>query len=285
MIQFPTYIDLEITANCNFDCGFCFGPIKSNFVDLPVEFWQQTILYFKNKGIKGVVFSGGEPTLYPNFIDLVKFTKQQCLSIILSSNGSNEKKLFEVSKYCDWISIPYDGICNSDLMKGHTVPLENIKKIALELKQKNENLKIKLGSVATKLNVTSLIEFAHIYKNIQIGLFDTWKIYQYSPRRSSIHLKEYYEITDTEFQFLNSAVNKIIGKNSNVVFSSNSNRNASYLFVYTNGDLVIPNIGSNMTDLVIGNLLNEKDQFNFELLSNINHSNHFDNFQNSYNLK
>ena len=283
MIRFPAYVDLEITANCNFKCGFCFGPLKSHYIDLPLEFWQQTVLNLKNKGIKGIVFSGGEPTLFLNFIDLVEFTEKQGLSIILSSNGANEDLLFDVSKFCDWIALPYDGDCTSDFMKGHSVPFEKILKIAIALKHQNQNLKIKLGSVATKLNIKPLIEFASVFTRLQSGVFDTWKIYQYSPRRSSRFIKEYYEIPDSEFLLLQDAIKEIINQRSNVVFSSNINRNASYLFVYPNGDLVIPNIGKEMNDLVIGNLLNNSELLNSELLSIINHSNHFDNFHNSYN--
>jgi len=285
MINIPPIIDLEITERCNFSCGFCFGPVNNNSKDLSLMFWKKVIIYMKNKGAKGIVFSGGEPTLFNNFEELVRFTKDNGLSIIVSSNGSNENTLYNVASYCDWISLPYDGKYTNKVMNGHNISFDKILEISHRLKDINTDLKIKLGSVSTKHNSSSLTVFAKYLVKEKIKIFDTWKIYQYSPRRSSMHLKDIYEISNDNFFYLQKQIIDIfIPNNLNLVFSSNKNRNASYLFVYPNGDLIIPNIGKKMSDIKLGNLLMDNFNIDYKKLSYIKKINHHNNFYNSYNL-
>ena len=69
-----------ITFLCNYNCHYCFFKSKPNkfFLsnDLIVNFWDKTNKVWKFK------FTGGEPFLYPNFIDLCsKLSQKHIVSI------------------------------------------------------------------------------------------------------------------------------------------------------------------------------------------------------------
>lgn len=76
---------------CNFRCPYCYNKelvIPSCF-QRPIE--QEEVISFlvKRKGLlKGVVISGGEPTLQNDLLDFIRSVKQLGYSVKLDTNGS-----------------------------------------------------------------------------------------------------------------------------------------------------------------------------------------------------
>lgn len=81
--------DIKIGFLCNNRCKFCVQGEKRNvFGNKSKEEIKKNLKEAANKRIKGVVFTGGEPTLHQNFLELVKYAKFLKFEIIqIQTNG------------------------------------------------------------------------------------------------------------------------------------------------------------------------------------------------------
>jgi MoaA/NifB/PqqE/SkfB family radical SAM enzyme len=90
----PVYLYLYPTNWCNYACGFCSGQYCSfkGTADLDYERLRDFLLAAKDDGLKAVKVSGGEPSIYPRFCDLMPFLSGN-FDTGLVTNGS--QLLFE----------------------------------------------------------------------------------------------------------------------------------------------------------------------------------------------
>ncbi len=253
-------INIEFSARCNLECGFCFGPADDKSVpDLPLHFWLRVLEWIRTFGTKGIVVSGGEPTIYPHIHVLLERAKELGLTVVMSTNAQLRHRVLACAQYCDWIAIPVDGITQQMLvkMRGRPWGLEEAGSLIDELKLRYPGIRIKLGTVATAINLSEIPSLGRSL--VQSGLrIDTWKVYQYTPRRKFQHRAAEFEVSDTAFGQLKQTIStNVQGKRFNLVFSSNEDRQRAYVFIYPDGQVVVPNVGSDMDDIVIGNLHQE----------------------------
>jgi len=82
-------IDIKITFNCNNHCDFCAqGDKRSRIKMKTFEEICEILKKSRKEGVTGVVFTGGEPTLHPQIIDIVKKAKELGYEVIqLQTNG------------------------------------------------------------------------------------------------------------------------------------------------------------------------------------------------------
>ncbi len=104
---------IYLTNDCNLSCTHCYmysGKPKLN--ELPKEEWRTIIINAKNSGIKSITFTGGEVLTYPDWFDVIKFTKENDITVTLLTNGVLwDKDTIEKSKhYIDEIQISIDGV-------------------------------------------------------------------------------------------------------------------------------------------------------------------------------
>lgn len=95
----------NIIYKCNYRCSYCifegkweeYGPrtvIKS--VEELLEIWNRIYDLY---GRTSIVFTGGEPTIYPNFFEFIAKLSQKHYPLNISSNGSGD--LQKMVKLCD----------------------------------------------------------------------------------------------------------------------------------------------------------------------------------------
>jgi pyruvate formate lyase activating enzyme len=101
LIDYPGEISSVIfTEGCNLKCRFCHNVellTKSDSPPIPEEDLF-SLLKKRNKVIKSVVISGGEPTIHSDLFDFIQRLAKMGLKIKLDSNGMNPaviKKLLE----------------------------------------------------------------------------------------------------------------------------------------------------------------------------------------------
>ncbi|KKK69347.1 hypothetical protein LCGC14_2934940, partial [marine sediment metagenome] len=132
--------ELILTDKCNFNCIYCRGPKKGFEGEILYKEAINILDWCINNKLKNIRFSGGEPTLYPQLDDLIKYCKNKIEKIAISTNGSSS---FEYYKYLidcgiNDISISLDACCSSDGKKicggikgGWEIVVENIKKLSI----------------------------------------------------------------------------------------------------------------------------------------------------------
>lgn len=83
----PYRMDLAITYRCNNNCSHCYNARSRKYPELSLEEWQAVIDRVWDLRIPHLVFTGGEPTLYPHLIELIAYAEQKGLITGLNTNG------------------------------------------------------------------------------------------------------------------------------------------------------------------------------------------------------
>ena len=106
----PYQILWDIGRRCNYDCNYCWNGLHNN-KDPHHEYKviNRTILHIIKNWSKGKEirwnFGGGEPTLHPYFLDIVKLLKEHNQWILVTTNGSRDTKYWkELRKYCNTVN-------------------------------------------------------------------------------------------------------------------------------------------------------------------------------------
>lgn len=86
-----THISPE--GRCNLNCSYCSVSKRSRFFRISMDVIKEYIHKLKSRGLQAVILTGGgEPTLYPEFNELVEWLHdEQNLSVALITNGTNIK--------------------------------------------------------------------------------------------------------------------------------------------------------------------------------------------------
>lgn len=85
----PRSLYLFLTENCNMHCRHCYGSFsrQKRVDDLPLETWQGIIEQAIDAKVFYFALSGGEPTVYPWFPDLVDYLVERNQYFSLVTNG------------------------------------------------------------------------------------------------------------------------------------------------------------------------------------------------------
>ncbi len=83
----PYRMDLAITYRCNNDCAHCYNARPRDYPELNGEAWKAIIDRLWEIGIPHVVFTGGEPTLRSDLLELVAYAQQKGQITGLNTNG------------------------------------------------------------------------------------------------------------------------------------------------------------------------------------------------------
>jgi len=91
-------VDIKIGFTCNNLCDFCVqGDKRHKLPDKSLAMIKEALDEAKAQQIKGVVFTGGEPTIHPHILEAVAYAKQLGFEIIqLQSNG----RMFSYYDFC-----------------------------------------------------------------------------------------------------------------------------------------------------------------------------------------
>lgn len=283
-MQFPDVFDVEFSARCNLKCGFCFGPTDDRTIpDLPTAFWREALGWIRRRGARGIVVSGGEPTIHKDIVLLLSHAKQLGLSVVMSTHGQFRSRVLACVPYTDWIALPVDGVTPKMLqqMRGRPWSLDDAWSLIGEIKRTRSQVGIKLGTVANRKNLSEIPLLAREISTKRLAI-NTWKVYQYTPRRQFAHRAAEFQISDAEYSTLYDQVRtELRSFPGNVVFSSNASRRRAYVFVYPDGTVAIPNNGQAMSDLTLGNLHNEGPSV-LDRIAGVDLGNHLGNYTSTY---
>lgn len=119
---FPVTLELGLTAKCNRKCPDCPSSLGSEYMSLSLDYVERLFSYIQGQ-TKGLIITGGEPTLSPVFTQVVMKARRnyQFEDIAVVTNGScldNEKvvsvlisdaSVVRVSLY-DWNAKTFDGL-------------------------------------------------------------------------------------------------------------------------------------------------------------------------------
>jgi radical SAM protein with 4Fe4S-binding SPASM domain len=114
----PQYIQLYPTLKCNLSCPFCFNREIPSVKDISIDNFQKVISVMSDIGVKEIDMLGGEPTLHPEFKQIIDFIYSSTLKTTISSNGHNINLLREISRRYNGNCINVGVSINSDSISG-----------------------------------------------------------------------------------------------------------------------------------------------------------------------
>lgn len=110
----PSFCTIYITFRCNFRCPTCLYLLKDKNAfeggkDMSLESFNWLLQKF-GKDLKKISLGGGEPTLHPQFSEIVRSVKKRGLWLGVSTNGTLIAKRLGDLKYFDKINVSLDGV-------------------------------------------------------------------------------------------------------------------------------------------------------------------------------
>lgn len=260
-------VNLHLTKECNYKCGYCFADFKHN-ENLSLNEWKIIINNLKASGmVSEVNFAGGEPLLYPGFWELADYAKHGHLKVSVISNGSlfNDKFIIRRMIPCiDMFGFSIDSFNNGILARlgrqcnKKIFSFDDFNSAVSVLRNFNNDIKIKVNTVVSLFNKD---EYLAEYMN---GV-DRWKIFKVKFFKSKSYSNKEFLISDEDFnQFLYK--NKVNVPKSLQIITEKS-MVSSYIIVDNRGN-VLDNYNDNY--VIIGNLLKESfddimERYNFDL--------------------
>ena len=116
-----------LTGDCNMACRHCW--IAPDFLNadtsdqaLPLDLFKKIVREAKEIGLTSVKLTGGEPTIHPDIIPILRFIRDEGLGLSMESNGvAMTPHIADLIKSCKshFISISIDGLKqNHEWMRG-----------------------------------------------------------------------------------------------------------------------------------------------------------------------
>jgi MoaA/NifB/PqqE/SkfB family radical SAM enzyme len=87
-------IVIELTDRCNLRCQHCFSGRHGGWNDLPLDVLRHILTEAKGSGFDQLSFTGGEPTIHPHFLEILKLAVEAGYTFGFNSNGWNFSTLY-----------------------------------------------------------------------------------------------------------------------------------------------------------------------------------------------
>lgn len=165
--RFPRRIYFQITRKCNLKCPYCFIKADPDQTHVPFHAIQKIASLMSENGLMEVRLTGGEPTLHPQFWEIVDLFRSHHIYISISTNGLWSPSVLE--RMCQlqnvWIICSIDGgkeIHNQYRPNSFDQIIKNLK----TLKSKNPKIRLRLTTTLTNQNQFDLWELGRICKSL-----------------------------------------------------------------------------------------------------------------------
>ena len=222
----PFHGSIVVTYKCNLRCPMCFlwkGPVDHTQEHTKKELSHEEMIKliddFAEIGTAGIGFTGGEPLLRPDMLDLIKYTKKKGMVTHMSSNGwvvsvkDIAKKVVESG--LDAIGFSVDGALpeTHDSIRGkgsHERVLKAIDNIVSLRKELKSNIKIVAVCVVSNYNVDQLVDLVTTLKQKGVDHVSFMPFHDMGLISTGKENSEQFKIMDEKIARLNAAVDTLI---------------------------------------------------------------------------
>lgn len=176
----PIFALYLITKRCNFRCAYCYAESNERISAVsPHELdFEHTVKLLKimRKDVENIYFSGGEPLLRSDMLDVLKACRQLDYHILsLTTNGILLPKKAQVVDYLDYLAISLDTLDQkkNDALSGvKTGTTEKIIGVIREFAtiQKERNFTLLINAVITQDNIPDIYKLMDFCFEHNIGL-------------------------------------------------------------------------------------------------------------------
>ncbi|MFO0793400.1 MAG: PqqD family peptide modification chaperone [Candidatus Brocadiaceae bacterium] len=177
-------IIISLSDNCNLACPYCFNQnqrrerLQRNDVRrLERSDVTRVVAEFKEMGGQGVIITGGEPTLNPEFLDICEDAAAIGLAVKVITNGTQLRQLDagRLAEAVQTIAVSLDSaddsvnaiLCGVNKYRVHDHILGPLAEIGRRRRRDGNQVRITIKPTITRLNLNSLPELArHIGRTL-----------------------------------------------------------------------------------------------------------------------
>ena len=201
----------DITSACNENCAFCYR--NADNMSLSLEDNKRILKKLIDIGVGKISIVGGEPLLYDDLFELVRWGREyggKGTVFSITTNGIrlteivnddieiNQKIVAYLNELFGWITFSLDGIdTESQRMVGRNDRhFDRIMKL-LDYISKTTDLKIKINTMVCRQNIDRLPEMLLMLDKKEVM---RWKLFRFLPSRgSAADNRDLYYIEEEEF--------------------------------------------------------------------------------------
>ncbi len=196
-INMPLYVYLELNNSCNLRCKFCSLSQKGD-KNIDLKMAKKILKELKDNGIYDVYYTGGEPLLYPDFVELVNYAYELGMRQTLLTNGILLNKYRNTLKkiLCVCVSLhgskqTHNKLTNSICYDKVLTNIESIKKIT--------NVKINCTIISDNQNIEEMISVLEYGKknNIPVSFAKYNNIGEGKENQCYINVNEFVKNLDS----------------------------------------------------------------------------------------
>ena len=151
----PISVKMRLTDKCNLECYYCSYKGNLTHESMSLSNALNCLDKLKLMGVKGLVFTGGEPTLHPDFEGIVKAAKEEYgFDVALITNGV---VYCEVAQYLTWVRFSLDTVDEEvfEKIKGHNrlkAVMNTIESFIEDKEHKGSSMTVGIQAIVNKHN-------------------------------------------------------------------------------------------------------------------------------------
>lgn len=189
--KIPMSGTFELLPKCNMNCKMCYVVHQHSEKYLDIDFWYNAIKQAYENGMLFALLTGGEPFLYPDFMDLYEKVRSLPIYVSINTNGTllNEEIIKRIAKNAPRkmnISLygasneTYANLCGNP--KGFTQVMNTMNLL------KKYNILFEVHTVLTPENIHDYDEIVNICNELRVHLKMSY--YMFPPFRKEGQLTE-----------------------------------------------------------------------------------------------
>jgi radical SAM protein with 4Fe4S-binding SPASM domain len=158
-------MEIEFNRSCNLRCPYCYVPAQSSAQDeLSPHEIRDVILQAKDLGAQRIIILGGEPTLYPHIVEMIRFTRSEDLEVEMFTNGSRITADFATELFEQRVRVVLkmnsfdEGV--QDMLAGRTGSFKDIQQAFRNLKEAgypSEEAFLAVDTIICEQNVDEIV--------------------------------------------------------------------------------------------------------------------------------
>jgi MoaA/NifB/PqqE/SkfB family radical SAM enzyme len=271
-------IDFHVTSECNMECPYCWGPQDFEH-PVDTDTARKIISNIKSMGAARIVFTGGDPLLREDIIQLIHHARSIGLEVALSTTGDELKLSFLalVGEDIDLISLPLDG--SSEEVNSQTKEKDQFAAVVrvLEWLKGYPHIDVKIATPVTRYNLADVPNILGLVENYarttEARVF--YNIFQTFPRSMDKEV-EWDQLTVTDEEF--AAIKQLLKDRADITvnFLDHTVLDKLYVMIFPDGNLVVPSGGNFLTYgpfLEVKNLDQALKATDFDSPKHLRHSN------------
>ena len=156
---------IDISNRCNNRCSFCVSEKYLDGTFINFDLYVRLLHSLHEMGVKSLVFSGGgEPTLHPNFKDIIEAATAYGFRLGMITNGIELDQYFDLLKNFVWVKVSLDSGSRETYKK--IKGSDNFGRVIRNILRSVDKTFINVGYVLTRENCGELFDLEYLLKGV-----------------------------------------------------------------------------------------------------------------------